>query len=181
MDQFSAVAGVTFWNIYFKLVNGAVRAPELVAFLKISAAISAAANFSSFGIACRPIAAAWSAITSTPKAAISSWSFSAHGPELNPVEYLWAHRKQHEMPNFCPKDFAELCAFARAKLKRTQRRKLLVAAFWKQADSHSMLLCLSKINNQPAKRTSVQTAVHTHVARSDCCLFVRACALLPMR
>ena len=38
------------------------------------------------------------------------------------------------MPNFCPKDFAQLCAFARAKLKRTQRRKLLVAAFWKQAD-----------------------------------------------
>ena len=57
-----------------------------------------------------------------------------YAPELNPVEYLWAHWKQHEMPNFCPKDFAELCAFARAKLKRTQRRKLLVAAFWKQAD-----------------------------------------------
>src|ERR1700748_3987358 len=32
--QLSAVAGVTFWNIYFKLVNGAVRAPGLVAFLK---------------------------------------------------------------------------------------------------------------------------------------------------
>src|SRR6201985_2354110 len=32
--QLSAVAGVTFWNIYFKLVNGAVRAPELVALLK---------------------------------------------------------------------------------------------------------------------------------------------------
>jgi len=28
------VAGVTFWNIYFKLVKGAVRAPEIVAFLK---------------------------------------------------------------------------------------------------------------------------------------------------
>ena len=32
------------------------------------------------------------------------------------------------------KDFAELSAFARAKLKRTQRRKTLVAAFWKQAE-----------------------------------------------
>jgi hypothetical protein len=47
---------------------------------------------------------------------------------------VWAHWKQHEMPNFCPKDFAELSAFARAKLKRTQRRKTLVAAFWKQAE-----------------------------------------------
>ncbi len=33
-NQLSAVAGVTFWNISFKLVKGAVRAPEIVAFLK---------------------------------------------------------------------------------------------------------------------------------------------------
>jgi hypothetical protein len=39
----------------------------------------------------------------------------------------------HELANFCPKDFAELSAVARAKLRRTQRRKTLVAAFWKQA------------------------------------------------
>jgi hypothetical protein len=32
--QLSAVAGIRFWNIYFKLVQGAVRAPEIVAFLK---------------------------------------------------------------------------------------------------------------------------------------------------
>ena len=29
-----------------------------------------------------------------------------YAPELNPVEYLWAHWKQREMPNFCPKDKA---------------------------------------------------------------------------
>ena len=33
-NHLSAVAGVTFWNIYFKLIKGAVRAPEFVAFLK---------------------------------------------------------------------------------------------------------------------------------------------------
>ena len=38
------------------------------------------------------------------------------------------------MSNFCPKDFAELSAFARATLKRTKRGKVLVAAFWKQAE-----------------------------------------------
>jgi hypothetical protein len=47
-----------------------------------------------------------------------------YAPELNPVAYLWAPWKPHEMPNFCPKDFAELSAFARAKRKRTPRRKL---------------------------------------------------------
>src|SRR5438876_2885933 len=33
-NQLSAVAGVTFWNIYFKLVKGSIRAPEVVNFLK---------------------------------------------------------------------------------------------------------------------------------------------------
>jgi hypothetical protein len=33
-----------------------------------------------------------------------------------------------------PKDFAELSQFARAKLRRTPRRKTLAAAFWQQAD-----------------------------------------------
>src|SRR6516165_6204738 len=46
-----------------------------------------------------------------------------YAPELNPVEYLWAHWKHHELANFCPKDFAELTVHARAKLRRTQRRK----------------------------------------------------------
>jgi hypothetical protein len=39
-----------------------------------------------------------------------------------------------ELANFCPKDFAELSVHARAKLRRTQRRKALVVAFWKQAE-----------------------------------------------
>jgi transposase len=28
--------------------------------------------------------------------------------ELNPVEYLWSHWKQHELPNFCPTTFGQL-------------------------------------------------------------------------
>jgi transposase len=29
-----------------------------------------------------------------------------YAPELNPVEYLWSHWKQHELPNSCPQDWA---------------------------------------------------------------------------
>ena len=57
-----------------------------------------------------------------------------YAPGLNPVEYLWSHWKHHELGNFCPKDFAEVSHFARAKLRRTQRRKRLAAAFWQQAN-----------------------------------------------
>jgi transposase len=29
-----------------------------------------------------------------------------YAPELNPVEYLWSHWKQHELPNFLPRGFS---------------------------------------------------------------------------
>jgi hypothetical protein len=50
------------------------------------------------------------------------------------LQYAVASSQHHELANFfCPKDFAELTVHARAKLRRTQRRKTLIAAFWKQA------------------------------------------------
>jgi transposase len=57
-----------------------------------------------------------------------------YAPELNPVEYIWAYWKQHELPNVCPKDFWELNAVARRTLKRMRRRPRLITAFWKQAE-----------------------------------------------
>ena len=57
----------------------------------------------------------------------------AYAPELEPVEYLWSHWKQHDLPNFCPRDFRQLSVAARQALRRMQRRPTLVTAFWKQA------------------------------------------------
>ena len=57
----------------------------------------------------------------------------AYAPELNPVEYLWGYWKQHALPNFCPKNFAELSAHARCALRRMRRRPSLVRSFWQQA------------------------------------------------
>ncbi len=58
----------------------------------------------------------------------------AYAPELNPVEYLWAHWKQHELPNFCPQSFGQLSSYARRALRRMRRRPTLVMAFWEQAE-----------------------------------------------
>jgi len=57
-----------------------------------------------------------------------------YAPELNPVEYLWSHWKQHELPNFCPQSFAQLSVPARRALRRMRRRPTLVCAFWEQAE-----------------------------------------------
>ena len=57
----------------------------------------------------------------------------AYAPELNPVEYLWGYWKHHELPNFCPKNFAELSDHARRALRRMRARPALVRSFWQQA------------------------------------------------
>jgi transposase len=129
-NQLSAIAGVTFWNIYFKLVKGAIRAPEIVAFLKNLRRHRAP----------RKLRIIWDRLQAHRSRMVRDYVASeggdirleflpAYAPELHPVEYLGAHWKQHEMPNFCAKDFAELSAFARAMLNWTPRRKTLVAAF----------------------------------------------------
>jgi transposase len=56
-----------------------------------------------------------------------------YAPELNPVEYIWAHCKHHELPNVCAKNLWDLGEGARRSLKRMRRRPRLITAFWKQA------------------------------------------------
>ena len=58
----------------------------------------------------------------------------AYAPELNPVEYFWSHWKQHELPNFCPRNFVQLSHSARQALRRVRKRPTLVMAFCEQAE-----------------------------------------------
>jgi hypothetical protein len=71
----------------------------------------------------------------------------AYAPELNPVEYLWSHWKQHELPNFCPKSFGELSHYARKALRRMRRRPTLVMAFWQQAELFLLYVYYAMLNN----------------------------------
>jgi hypothetical protein len=57
-----------------------------------------------------------------------------YAPDLNPVEYLWSHWKQHELPNFCPQNFGQLSHYARRALRRMRKRPTLLIAFWRQVE-----------------------------------------------
>jgi len=65
--------------------------------------------------------------------------FPVYAPELNPVEYLWSHWKQHELPNFCPITSAQMSVHAHHAVKRMRQRPTLVMAFWQQARRRSPL------------------------------------------
>ena len=42
--------------------------------------------------------------------------------------------ENHELPNFCPRDFGQLSYQARRPLRRMRRRSPLVRSFWRQAN-----------------------------------------------
>ncbi len=129
----SAVAGLTMLNFCFRLYPGSVKGEQVVDFLK-------ALVRHIHG----PLLVVWDGLPAHRSrvvrdyiAGLGGWIhieyLPPYAPELNPVEYIWAYWKQHELPNVCPKDYWSLDREARRTLRRMRRRPRLIAAFWKQA------------------------------------------------
>lgn len=131
----SAIAGVTLLSFYFRLFPGAIKSPQVILFLKHllrhiggkllviwdRATIHRSHLLQEFLARMHPL--------------IQVEFLPAYAPEMNPVEFLWGHWKQHELPNLCPRSFTELGYHARVALRRMRRRRVtLVTAFWKQAN-----------------------------------------------
>lgn len=132
-SNLSLIAGLTVWNLYFELFTESIRAPHIVVFLKHL-------------LKCvpGPLLIVWDGLPAhrakivndylaTLEGRIAVERLPAYAPELNPVEYIWSYLKQHELPNFCPKDLWSLGELARKKLARMRRRKPILAACWKQS------------------------------------------------
>lgn len=128
------MAGITWWNFYFRLFPGSVRGPQVVEFLThLKRQIP------------HKLLVIWDRLPAHRSRVVKRYIegqdghivleyLPSYAPELNPVEYIWGHWKHHELPNFCPKDSTQLSTHARRALRRMQRRPTLVTAFWKQAD-----------------------------------------------
>lgn len=128
------MAGVTWWNFYFRLYPGAIRSAQVIHFLtQLMRHLRG------------DLLIIWDGLPTHRSRAVRDFVkeqkgrlwvefLPAYAPELNPVEYLWGYWKHHELPNFCPKDYAQLSYYARRTLRRIRRRPTLVAAFWKQAE-----------------------------------------------
>lgn len=130
----SAIAGVTWWNFYFRLFPGAIQGPQIVEFLEHLLRHLPG-----------KLLVIWDGLPGHRSRLVKEFvdgqsgrleleRLPAYAPELNPVEYLWGHLKHHELPNLCPKNLSELSHHAIRALRRLRRRPLLVVAFWKQAD-----------------------------------------------
>ena len=126
-------AGLTLWNFYFRLYPGSIKQAQVLDFLQ---ALVRHLRL--------PLLLVWDRLPAHRShlvqdyiARLEGWIHTAYlppyAPELNPVEFIWAHWKQHELPNVCPQDYYQLSAAARRTLRRMRRRSRLITAFWHQA------------------------------------------------
>ena len=132
--QLSVIAGASFVRFYFRFFPGAIKAPQIVEFLRALKA--------SIG---RKLLIVWDGLrahrsrlvhqyVASQRGAIALEFLPPYAPELNPVEYIWGYLKTHAMPNFCAKDLGHLKRQAGSRLRSMQRRPTLVGAFWRQAE-----------------------------------------------
>ena len=132
--QLSAIAGLSFWQFYFRFFPGAIRSEQVIEFL---GALKRHIK--------RPLLVIWDGVATHRSRKVTAWLEQLNGhiavarlppyaPELNPVEAIWAYLKKHEIANLCLNTIGEVGQFARNRLKSMQRRPHLVAAFWKQAE-----------------------------------------------
>jgi len=130
----SAIAGVTWWNFYFRLFPGTIRSPQVVAFLRhLLRHLPGKVLVIWDGLRAHRSRMVQTFVD-TQRGRLQLECLPAYAPELNPVEYLWGYWKHHALPNFCPTTFGELSWHARRARRRMRRRPTLVTAFWKQAD-----------------------------------------------
>jgi len=129
----SAIAGLTFWNFYFRLYPGTIKSPQVVEF--VAALVRQIST---------PLLIVWDRLAAHRSSVVRNYLaglgdhviveyLPSYAPELNPVEYIWSYWKQHELPNVCPKDYWQLGETARRTLKRMRRRPRLITSFWKQS------------------------------------------------
>lgn len=130
----SMMAGLTWWNIYFRLFPGPIKTPQILEFLQhLLRHIR------------QPLLVIWDGLPGHRSHAVRHFVAAQDGalvleflpgyaPELNPVEHIWAHLKRHEIPNLCPRELWQLSDAAKRALRRMRRRPQLVVAFWKQAE-----------------------------------------------
>lgn len=130
----SLIAGITWWNLYFRLFPGPIKAPQIILFLRHLLRHLR-----------RPLLVIWDGLPGHRSRAVRDFVadqgdrlrlefLPAYAPELNPAEHIFGHLKLHEIPNLCPRGLWELSDAARRALRRMRRRPTLVAAFWKQAE-----------------------------------------------
>jgi transposase len=132
--RISAIAGVSFCELWFALHEGTIRAPQVIEFIQqLQARIGQKLLLIWDGLSAHGSRAVRAFLASLGEA-VRVERLPAYAPELNPVEFLWGHLKNHDLANLTPDALWKLSKAARNALFKAQKRPSVIHAFWVQAE-----------------------------------------------
>jgi transposase len=129
-DRLSFIAGLTLWQFYLWIYAGGINGERAAEFLhallrhmpgKLLVIWDGAAIHRSQFV---------KAVLTASAGRLWLEKLPAYAPELNPVEYLWAHLKEHQIANLLVTHGWELSLHATAALRRRRRRPRIIRACW---------------------------------------------------
>lgn len=130
----SVIAGITLWNFYFQIHAGSIKSPQVIAFLKALLRHLPGPLLILWDGAAIHRSKVVKEFVATTDGRLELASLPAYAPELNPVEYLWAHLKEHEIGNLMVRHAWELRRDATEALRRMRRRPKIIRACFAQAE-----------------------------------------------
>lgn len=132
-QNLSVIAAIDDATFRFRFVAGAVKADQFAGFLKtLCHATGERLMVIWDGLPGHKSRRVKEQVTSMNGQIVMDY-LPAYAPELNPVEYIWAHLKQHEIANLCAQTIDEVADIARRRLRSMQYRHDLVRGFWRHA------------------------------------------------
>ncbi len=132
--QLSVIVGISYWRCYFRLLNGLIKSPQIVEFLKaLQATIGKKLLIIWDGLQAHR-SKLLRAHVEPQRGRIVLERLPAYTPEMSPVECIWGYLKHHAMPNYCATNVNDPAQRARRNLRSMQRRATLLTAFWIRAE-----------------------------------------------
>ena len=131
----SIIGGITLWSFCFRIHAGSIKSQQVVEFLKaLHRHLKGARLLVIWDGAPIHRSREVSAFIASTEGGIAVERLPAYAPELNPVEYMWAHLKQHEIGNLIVREALQLSMQATAALRRMRRRHRILTACFTQAE-----------------------------------------------
>ena len=130
----SIIGGLALWRFYFQMHTGSIKSLQVIGFLShLQRHIPGKMMILWDGAPIHRSVLVKSFIAST-RGRILIERLPAYAPELNPVEYMWGHLKNHEIGNLMVTKAWELSFEATAALRRMRRRTAIIAACYTQSE-----------------------------------------------
>lgn len=130
----SIIGGMTLKRFFFRIHAGSIKGPQVVEFIEhLQRHLKARLLIIWDGAAIHRSKLVTRFLEST-KGMVLAERLPAYAPELNPVEYMWAHLKCHEIANLITTQAWELSLEATKALRRMRRRPSIITACFSQSE-----------------------------------------------